>query len=121
MLILDSDIYLPNNFMDIYNSLNIADNILYGPEIRYDYRSHFDFINDYKRLLYSGSGNFFGFFQLFKCNLNYLYQSSYNCEKCDIIFKTLFSSCININGLIVKHLGVADRNWNGRINKLDFI
>ncbi len=121
MLILDSDIYLPDNFMNIYNSLTITDNTLYGPEIRYDYRSHFDFIYDYKKILYPGSNKFFGFFQLFKCASKYFYQSSYNCEKCDIVFKTLFPSCVTINGLIVKHLGVADRNWNGRINKLDFI
>ncbi len=127
-LIIDSDIYLPDNFMELYNSIKLEYDVLYSSEIRYDYRSYFDFEFDLKKTIYPGSSEGYGFFQLYKINNtsnnNYLYKTSEHCGECDHIFRFLFTKIIPIKGLYVKHLGyttIYNRNWEGRKNKLDFI
>ncbi len=128
MLVLDSDIYLPDNFMELYSSINIDNDILYSTEIRYDYRSLIDFEYDLKKKIYPGSSEGYGFFQLYKINSinhsKYIYNTSEHCGECDTIFKNLFKLIVPIKGLKVKHLGYAttyNRNWEGRTNRMDFI
>ena len=46
VLFLDSDIILPNNFLEIINTINFENNVLYGIRHRYDYHSKESFKNN---------------------------------------------------------------------------
>ena len=111
ILILDSDIYLPNDFMD-YLPKSLDDDVLYGPSIRKDYLTLDDFMNNINQEDYTP--NYLGFFQLYKSSTKYLYENSNNCSLCDFIFRGLFKTCFGLN-ISVKHLGQRDKHWNGRI------
>ena len=117
ILLLDSDIYLPDNFNEIINKKVIKENTLYGPEKRLDYHSLESFHNDKVDDNVYKPEEFLGFFQLYKNNKKLLYKDSENCSQCDLDFIDLFKDKIIIDNLIVKHLGKARINWDGR--KLD--
>jgi hypothetical protein len=118
ILLLDSDIILPENFGNFVTDLK--ENVLYGTEFRYDYHS----LEHYKKGVidynYTCCKNFVGYFQLYK-NSAFRYQESNNCMYCDEIFRDLFKQRITLKGLAVKHLGMERVNWNGRKNHNDFI
>lgn len=119
-LILDSDILLPNNFIEIINSLKIEEDTIYGCKDRKDYWSIEDFKNN-KYHEYKGINMLCGFFQLYKNNEKQpkLYPESKNAAVCDLQFSNLFSNLKFIDNLSVKHLGKECENWNGRKN-IDF-
>jgi hypothetical protein len=67
---------------------------------------------------------FQGFFKLYYYNTEinnkkYFYNKSYNCAKCDTLFKEQFEKKIYID-ITVYHLGKNNVNWNGR-KDIDFI
>lgn len=111
VLILDSDIYLPDNFLEKIPK-TVKDNTLYGVRDRYDFWSLDEFLNNENGHHYYDSKNFVGFFQLYKQG-SYKYNNSYNCSRCDDDFRDLFSNRINLD-LAVKHLGREKVNWDGR-------
>jgi len=121
VVILDSDIFLPDNFMDIINNNSIDDNTLYGTENRYDFYSYEHFKNNIIDLDYPWSREFQGYFQLYKYNKNKLYNESFNCSACDIEFINCFNKKVILLKLNVSHLGKHYVNWNTRTNKNDFI
>ena len=121
ILILDSDIFLPNNFDEIINNISIKDDTLYGTYQRNDFYSYTNFINKKIDSLYWGSLEFHGYFQLYKFNKNFLYEDSYNCSCCDLIFHKYFQNKEIIKDLTVSHLGERLVNWNGRKYKTDFL
>jgi len=109
ILILDGDIYLPDNFADkLPNSLE--DNVLYGSQ-RTDYWTFNDFKNETNP--HPKTAHFQGYFQLYKQNNIYMYNDSFNCSKCDDVFRGKFQKKKNLN-ICVKHLGKNGKNWNGR-------
>jgi hypothetical protein len=116
ILLLDSDIYLPNNFSEKLPNI-LQNDTIYGVSERIDYWKLTDFNNNINPHKYKCSKNFVGFFQLYKQNSKYKYENSYNCAKCDDSFKDKFYKKINLD-LIVKHLGKDGINWNGRIGKI---
>lgn len=119
ILLLDSDIYLPDNFI-MAKHLQLEKDAIYGPNKRYDYYTYENFKNNIIDLDYPGSKHGHGFFQLYKNDKNKLYEESNNCSECDLIFLNHFKKLIIINDLVVKHLGKHGENWNGRI-KFEFI
>jgi len=121
ILLLDSDIYLPDNLIDLISKIDIIDNTLYGTEHRYDYYSYENFKKNKPDTRYKGSHEFYGYFQLYKNNSKYLYEKSENASKCDTNFKLLFKNKIAIKNLSVSHLGKEMVNWDGRDTKDDFI
>jgi hypothetical protein len=121
ILILDSDIYLPNNFEERINETNIEDNVLYGSSKRTDYYTEDNFNKNILGKYYYNSRAFLGYFQMYKLNKNYLYQPSGDCAHCDAIFKRSFKKSFIIENLEVKHLGKAQINWKGRLSHDDFI
>jgi GR25 family glycosyltransferase involved in LPS biosynthesis len=124
MLFLDSDIYLPNNFSDIIDNLDLNDNTLYGPLIRDDFYSMKNFLDnnvDNHIVEQMSMGWVSGYFQLYKYNPIYKYNNSNNCSWCDVQFSKLFTNRVFINDLSVKHLGKAGINWDGRTDKNDFL
>ncbi len=121
VLLLDSDIYLPDNLKEIMDNIEIKENTLYGTDKRFDYYSYDNFIKNKIDFNYPWSKEFQGYFQLYKFNNKYLYKDSKNCSKCDLEFKNLFFNKEIIKGLNVSHLGKSGVNWDGRNNKNDFI
>lgn len=122
VLLLDSDIYLPDNFLDVINSINFRDNILYGQNKRYDFSKMSDFIlkKGSTRNPYYSAHKYEGFFQLFIQTEEAYYKSSFDCSKCDLEFHKWFSNKIPLP-LTVYHLGQSGINWKGRIGTDDFI
>jgi hypothetical protein len=135
VLLLDSDIYLPNHFLEIYKNVidsetndqleNINQYFLYCPEHRYDYSKYSDFINYKNFQVYYLDQKYMGFFQLYFVNKNnpnkLYYDNSVNCASCDSIFRNKFTNKKIIKDLIVSHLGIPKVNWNTRKNNDDFI
>ena len=111
ILFLDADIYLPDNFIETLPN-TLEDNTLYGILKRLDYWTLDDFTNNTNHHLYIHSSKFVGFFQLYK-QCSYKYENSYNCSKCDVIFRDKFPKRKNLQ-LTVKHFGREGVNWDGR-------
>jgi hypothetical protein len=120
VLILDSDIYLPDNFSDIISRVSIKSDILYGTNQRNDFYSYDNFITNKIDYAYAYSKQCHGYFQLYKHAPTLLYKNSMNCSTCDIEFHTLFSSLTYIMDLDVAHLGKAEVNWDMRLTHGDF-
>lgn len=120
VLILDSDIYLPNDFDSIINNIAISNDTLYGTYKRYDFYNYKNLQNNIVNFDYPWAKEFQGYFQLYKFNKNYLYNESFNCSACDLEFIKHFKNKIIIPNLIVSHLGKHYINWNGRKNTNDF-
>jgi choline kinase len=114
ILILDADIYLPDNFIESLPT--IEDDTMYGISERLDYWTLDDFINNtnphHQKGFLTEADFLVGFFQLYK-QCEHKYKNSYNCSKCDILFRDMFSKQQAIN-LTVKHLGREILNWDGR-------
>ena len=121
VLLLDSDIYLPDNFNEIINCIKIEDNTLYGTESRFDFYSYENFKNNIIDNNYPWAQEYQGYFQLYKFNKNFLYNESNNCSGCDLQFIKYFNKKKIINNMKVSHFGKNCVNWNTRKNHDDFI
>lgn len=119
ILILDSDIILPDNFYDVVSNLKINTTTVYGVKERLDYSSYSDFIEDKNAYQYPEADKLFGFFQLYRQSYLRTYPNSFNCAECDTAFREGFLKKIPLP-ITVKHLGKATTNWNGRKTKDDF-
>lgn len=121
VLLLDSDIVLPTNFLEIMSSISVANDTIYGLNTRVDFYSYKAFMENNVDKNYELSYPCCGFFQLyFHSDNKYLYNHSYNCSECDLVFRDKFPNRILISAT-AKHLGKEYINWNGRINKNDFL
>lgn len=129
VLIIDSDIYLPDNTMEYVKNLNLKLNNIYGIKTRYVFNYYSELINcckDEKNLSnvikesLTQYNMLYGCFQLYLQNPTKLYKQSYNCSKCDFDFCSLFNTK-NILDYSVYHLGPTGTNWDGRVSQTDFI
>jgi len=116
ILVLDSDIYLPDNFTKQLPPI-VEPNTLYGASERLDYWTLEDFNKCINPHLYSCSKLFVGFFQLYKQNAKYKYKESVDCAECDNIFRELFNKK-QLLDIKVKHLGKEYVNWYGRVSEI---
>jgi hypothetical protein len=113
ILILDSDIYLPDNFSAVTSSVILEDDTLYGTRERIDYHTLHNFVNNTTPRHNSCGDAFIGFFQLYKSSIKYKYDNSYDCGGCDNYFRDLFNKKVILD-ISVKHLGKCCENWSGR-------
>jgi hypothetical protein len=120
VLLLDSDIYLPDNFASILETITISENTLYGTYQRSDYYSKQKFLERTPDYIYPWSQGFYGYFQLYKQSPSYLYNNSGNCSACDLEFIGQFTHKMIIDNMCVDHLGKAGVNWNMRLSHDDF-
>jgi len=126
ILIIDSDIYLPDNFYEIINNESFKINTLYGSLIRLDFYKLSDFYNKKNFAIYHNSAEFCGYFQIYffdkslENNKLYLYDCSYHCGICDDNFKKLFTK-FKILEIGVYHFGIGNLHWKGRIDSKDFL
>jgi len=114
LLILDADIYLPDDFMTKLPS-TLKEDTLYGVSGRFDYWTLDDYKNKMNPHTYVHGSKCVGFFQLYKQSPKYLYNNSQNCSKCDDNFIKLFKQRVNLK-FVVSHLGKDKINWDGRVN-----
>lgn len=120
ILMLDSDILLPDNFDTIMEGLKLEDQTLYSTKNRHIYYTYQNLLNNKPDVIEENS--WFGYFQLYKQDNTKFYSSSYNCDECDVLFKRLFKPKYKlIEGLEIKHLGKTKVNWDGRHSSEDFI
>lgn len=120
VLLLDSDILLPNNFNEYIKNTNIQDHTIYGVNYRLHYftKEHFD--NDIVDLTDRTNVDYIlGFFQLYKYHQTYKYFQSRDCSKCDLLFSQLFVKRDIIENFAVKHLGKQSVHWSGRNKEID--
>jgi hypothetical protein len=113
ILILDSDIYLPDNMLEILAD-GIKDDTIYSAFERFDYSTLNDFINRKNPKRPWKENEILGFFQLYKGSSKYKYKSSNNCGICDENFRNLFNGKRELLNITVCHLGNARVSWNGR-------
>jgi len=118
ILILDSDICLPENFKQIIDSSSLEAEVIYGATRRLVYNLK-DYINNNKEHCsldkrWENENKVIGFFQLYKSSN--LYKDSYNCAETDEQFAQQFTSCKFLD-LIVDHIGTPGQDWNGRKSK----
>lgn len=116
ILILDSDISLPDDCMDcLPKSVNV--NTLYGVSERKDYWTLDDFLKNEHPHIYFGGALCVGFFQLYNQNSKRYYVTSENCGLVDNYFRDSFPDRCLL-GMSVKHLGKGSVNWNGRVTEV---
>ena len=140
VLIVDSDIYLPDEFGKLYSDLTVESDKLYGIENCLDFHTYNDFIQKKNAHIHHAVSDIIGCFNLFKQTSQKLYVNSESCAECDILFRDLFlingvpamkfeqqyivneikrieyytkNNCIYLP-LTVHHLGYCNTNWNGR-------
>lgn len=111
-LILDSDIFLPDNFLECISNVSFQEETLYGIVERRDYMCYNDFVRNQNYSIHSHSKHFQGCFQLYTSNTK-KYQPSIHCGNCDYVFRDLFQTRIHLD-IIVQHLGTDLTNWSGR-------
>ena len=116
ILILDSDIYLPDTFMESLPE-RIENEVLYGVSERLDFWTLDDFMKNRNPRRYSHDREFVGFFHLYKQNNYYRYKWSFNSSECDNDFRDRFRNRVMLN-ISVKHLGEEKVNWDGRVSTL---
>ena len=114
VLVLDSDIYLPNEFDKILASIGVVNDVLYTPKLRHDFYSHENFLRNRIDKVYHRSHLSDGFFHLYKFQPHLLYNNSDSAAKCDEEFVKLFRRGQKIECLTVAHFGRDGVNWDGR-------
>lgn len=117
ILLLDSDIVLPDNTHKIINNLDLKPDFLYGA-VRKFYLTVEDLENDKPDREEKALG--WGFFHLYFDKKKLCMEYSQNAARYDDDFMNQFCSGyekIAIVPLTVKHLGDEIQNWNGRKTK----
>lgn len=122
VLLLDSDICLPENFDKIMDNVNLQEDTIYGAAERRHFftKAHFETQTVDKQDV-EKTEFLLGYFQLYYYKTCYLYQPSGNCSDCDLEFANLFPNREVIPGLYVGHLGKENENWNGRLTTNAFV
>ena len=112
ILLLDSDIVLPKNFLETIQNTIFRENRMYTC-FRKNYTFHSDYLADNARIdknTMIGAG----YFHLYKYDPSKLAKRTYTAGWSDWYFKNLFKELSIIKNLIVSHLGEPDINWFGK-------
>ena len=124
ILLLDSDIILPSNFMGEVLKINWKENTLYGCKDRWNYLTYDDYKNNkvISKISIRGETNsnwlVAGYFKLY-LSKQILYNASNNCSRCDLEFHHKWEHYKKLN-IIVSHLGIdsdlptGQNHWDGR-------
>lgn len=119
VLILDSDILLPQNTRQVIDKLHLDDDTIYGAE-RVDCLFRSDTQVTEGTIPYYNY-HIDGFFQLYKHKQSpqniadfRLYKRSYSAEYCDFMFTNTFKNQQVLTEIKCRHIGLPRVNWNGR-------
>lgn len=121
ILIMDSDIYLPDDFIQITSNIEISRNMIFGAEKRLEFHSHDHFLNNIvDNITLWTQAYIAGFFQLCLNDPNHVYSDSSNASSVDMRYRDTFEHKRILN-VSIKHLGKTGVNWDGRKNRTDYI
>jgi len=133
ILILDSDILLPDDFNSIIDKMDVQPSTVYGAE-REDCVFFSDSNGTEGTTMPYHNFNIDGYFQLYKyfggCKKErndscrgFHYCRSYNAGLCDFQFTQLFDQDkkITLRNIVCKHLGVPRVNWNSGDTNWSFV
>ncbi len=124
ILLLDTDIYLPDNFKSIIESQKYETNTMYGPQGRYYYYTIKQLKNKkYIKTDYNSSTWVLGYFQMYYYNnlinnKKLFYEESRSADTCDLQFLDNYKSVCLLE-FMCHHLGNKS-HWEGRFKK-DFL
>lgn len=113
ILLLDSDILLPTNFLKCIENTSFENDSIYTAQFRNDFKTREAYEQSTGSVPFDVScwGGFWGYFQLYT-NIHKKYTSV--GANGDGPFRDLFQNRVYIKDLSVIHLGVNEVNWNGR-------
>ena len=119
VLILDSDILLPDNTKQVVDKIQIDEDTIYGAE-RVDCLFRSDTQVTEGTIPYYNY-HIDGFFQLYKHNqsashnlITRRYRRSYSAEFCDFAFTNTFARQHVLSEIRCRHIGLPRVNWDGR-------
>lgn len=115
VLLIDSDIVLPDNILENIQNNEYNDYTIYGAK-RQDYMFHRDFLdkNDGIRYeTYEGAG----YFQMYKRSSNKVCKRTFDCGWVDLEFKKQFEKSEIFENFYASHLGLPDMNWEGKTSE----
>lgn len=112
VLLLDSDVVIPDNFLEKIRKAKIEKGVIYGCK-RKDYLFHTDFLQKLNPIQYKTFDGA-GYFQLYRYDSNRLCKRTVDCGYVDAEFRDQFDKWDYIDGLEVSHLGASDMNWEGK-------
>lgn len=118
-LFLDSDIYLPDNFLDTLKTMRIEWSTLYGAFERFDVGTLSSLRRKDTTKRFPWANHLLGFFQLFIQTSERLHRSSNDCSEGDLRFHSYFRKKMLLP-LTVFHLGESGMHWSGRSATTDF-
>tara|TARA_Y100000816_G_scaffold207340_1_gene153230 strand:- start:9604 stop:10494 length:891 start_codon:yes stop_codon:yes gene_type:complete len=125
-LIFDSDIILPNNFVNLIEKINLKDDCIYGA-LRANINKSSELFDTKKIIENIGleicntfEDRILGCFQLYKKKVFHLEFESYNdCSWGDFRFCKNFKKVCNTKTIMIMHLGKSgEDNWKGK--SIDF-
>ena len=119
VLLIDSDIILPENFLQLI-PLDMEPDALYSTKFRHEFYSIINLRHKKPNKVYIN--DFSGFFHLYTQSPTRLYEHSRDASVCDFTFKNTFpfEKRVVLPDLIPKHLGREKINWQGR-KGFDFV
>ena len=112
ILMLDSDIVLPSNFLETLNDIKFEKDTIYVCQ-----RKNYLFYSDFQNrggIIDKNSLVGAGYFQLYLCDHTKLCKRTYTAGWVDWEFKNQFKKIVQLNKLVVSHLGETDMNWSGK-------
>jgi len=122
ILVLDSDIVLPDVFDSVIESTKFQKGHLYGPRSRFLVYSKSELNeNECSRREFPKLSSIIGYFQLYTRPFLNAYDHSKNASACDVDFANRWPRTKQHRlGLDVIHLGRINTHWNG-IQREDFV
>ncbi len=115
ILILDSDIVLPDTFDSLLGVSKFQKGHLYGPRTRFLVYSQTEFeTNMLSRRDFPKFSSIIGFFQMYTKPFFHTYEHSKNASACDMEFANKWNRTKQHRlQVVVVHLGRINTNWNG--------
>ena len=119
-LFLDSDIYLPDNFLETLGTTRFDPATLYGAGERFDVGTLSSLRRKDKTHRFPWIRQIQGFFQLFIQTPDRLHIPSNDCSEGDLRFHSYFRRK-QLLPITVFHLGKSGMHWSGRSATTDFV
>lgn len=113
ILLLDSDVLLPDNFKTELKYAEFNENTLYGAR-RKDFMFYSDLIENKNSKPFNQFG-LAGFFQLYKYDSTKLCKRTHDAGWVDAEFKSQFKFEYVFENIVVSHLGCGGMNWKGKM------
>jgi hypothetical protein len=116
-LILDSDILLPNNFIDVLQKESLRPECIYGVARHNVFKTSElldkSSVHVSPMPVFQGIPTIIGYFQLYKKKV--FHANFHTAEGGDVMFSRNFSMWCRLDNILCYHLGVPGKNWRGKV------